>query len=313
MKNIITNTNRGDKKIVPLDKRLNDRRIKKVITFDTETAPFYEVVKPYETKQETMPYSHQVMSGNLEDVIEEINPRTNRVQYRYMTDTKQKQIIFDFGYVIGDKQGRVLAKRRFIIREVFLNMDIMKHAHYFEKYPDYIIELYDRRNVINLSTWVETKAQLEQDIVDYNITEMYAYNAAFDSRAIRDTHRIITDGASTFGLFKDYQIKINCLWGMACETILQRKKYVEFCKEHGFISESGNIKTSAETVYKYLLNDPDYVEEHTALEDSIIEHHILGECFKAKQKMSFGIISQPWRMVTQWAKDKGYLESEQQC
>lgn len=291
---------------VPMHKRLHDRRIKKVITFDTETAPFYEECEPYKTKQDTMPYQRQVF-GSLDTVEERFNERRNLMEYHYMTAHRQRQIIFDFGYVVGDKHGNVLKEQRFIIREVFLNMEIMKHAHYFAKFPDYIEELYERRNVIKMVSWVDAKSELEKDLLNYEVSEMYAYNAAFDSRAIAETHRIITHGVSRFTLFKDYQIKLNCIWGMACETILQRDKYIKFCIDNGFVSSSGNIKTSAETVYRYLINDPEYVEEHTALEDSIIEHEILAHCFKAKQKMSFGIINQPWLLVKKYAQGKGLI------
>lgn len=289
-------------KVVPMHKRLTDKRVKKVITFDTETAPFYEVVEPYTSRTSEKPFPFQVYSGE----VREYTNRNGKLMYEYVTNTKCRQIIFDIGWVVGDKQGNIFKKERYIVKEVFLNMSIMQRAFYFEKYPKYVEEL--ANGEVKLVNWTTVKAALEQDIVQYRIDEMYAYNVAFDWKtALNNTQAVLTNRTEEFTMFRDYQMKINCLWGMACETILLTKEYAEFCVTYGFVSASGNIQTSAEVAYKFLTNNPEYIEEHTALEDSIIEHEILGACFKSRKKMSFGIINQPWKMVTDNAKAKGWL------
>ena len=59
------------------------------------------------------------------------------------------------------------------------------------------------------------------------------------------------------------------------QTGLQTKKYLEFCNEHGFITEKGNFMTKAENVYKYLSGVLDFTEEYTELTDCEIEYQIL--------------------------------------
>ena len=45
-----------------------------------------------------------------------------------------------------------------------------------------------------------------------------------------------------------------------------------------WFTEAGNYSTTAEVVYRFLINNPDYAEEHTALADSDIECDILCHC-----------------------------------
>jgi hypothetical protein len=47
---------------------------------------------------------------------------------------------------------------------------------------------------------------------------------------------------------------------------------------HQLYTESGNYSTTAEDVYRFILQDEEFVEEHTALADSEIELAILCNC-----------------------------------
>ena len=56
--------------------------------------------------------------------------------------------------------------------------------------------------------------------------------------------------------------------------------YKAFCEEHGYFTDSGNYSTTAETVFRYVTGNTDFIEDHTALSDSEIEGSILLECLK---------------------------------
>jgi hypothetical protein len=73
---------------------------------------------------------------------------------------------------------------------------------------------------------------------------------------------------------------------MASETLGQRKKYADFCRKNDFRTGSNNAKMSAEVVYAYLTGNPDYEEEHTALEDAKIEVEIFKACINAHQRFT---------------------------
>ncbi len=64
------------------------------------------------------------------------------------------------------------------------------------------------------------------------------------------------------------------------------------------MSPAGNIKTGAEFCYRYTSQNPDFIEDHTALSDAIIETQILAACFAMKKRIPYGKINaQPWRLV----------------
>lgn len=284
--------------------RLTDRRVRKVNVFDTETAPYYETVEPYEVgnvKEEPKPF--QYISGTLE----KYESKNGEARWRYFTDKKQLQLIFDIGWTVADKKGNIFIKRNFLVREIFTNMDLMKHAYYFEKYPLYLDMLQDKK--IKMLKWSTIISKFEKDILDYGIKECYAFNIAFDKRAMENTHRIIT--GRKFLFWKAQGLKTNCIWGMCAETIMSKKAYIQTAIEQGWISQTGNISTNAENAYRYITGVYDFEESHTALDDAVIETEIMARCFKTRMKMSFGILSHPWKIVKSKAEALGLLPLEE--
>ena len=53
-----------------------------------------------------------------------------------------------------------------------------------------------------------------------------------------------------------------------------------FCERYELFTDSGNYSTTAETMYKYITNKIDFVEEHTGLSDVMIEKEIFVECLR---------------------------------
>ena len=57
--------------------------------------------------------------------------------------------------------------------------------------------------------------------------------------------------------------------------------------ENGLKSSTGkSCATSAESVYAFITNNADYVEEHTALSDAMIEKDIFVRCYKMHKKFT---------------------------
>ena len=75
------------------------------------------------------------------------------------------------------------------------------------------------------------------------------------------------------------------------------KKYKNFCKENGFISEKGNYKTSAECAYRFITDNKEFEESHTSLSDCEIEKEIFMTCLRKHKKYTVGIIYNPWRLI----------------
>lgn len=278
--------------------RLQDKRVRKNIVLDTETAPYYEHVKPYERKGFK---SFDELPKDAKEVKEYIYK--NKSYFSCTTSIRQTQLIFDIGWVICDKEGRIFKKRNFLIEEVFTNMSLMKHAHYFSKYPKYLKML--QKGKIKMLPWIDVMRKMEDDIIEYGIKNLYAYNMAFDKKAIYETARVIGKREPYF--FRYEGVYFRCLWNMACSTILQRKLFYKIAKENKWFSESGNIKTNAEVCYRFISNNYDFEESHTALADCIIEAKILAKILRQHKKMDCSLSGQPWRMVQEYGKVKGWI------
>ena len=57
-----------------------------------------------------------------------------------------------------------------------------------------------------------------------------------------------------------------------------RPDFQQFCDEYEYYTEKGNYSTTAETLFRYIAQNTDFTEEHTALADSLIELDILCHC-----------------------------------
>ena len=61
------------------------------------------------------------------------------------------------------------------------------------------------------------------------------------------------------------------------DKITETEDYKNFCVRNGFMTKHRKPRPQkkAETLFRYLTQNPEYMEEHTALEDSKIELFIL--------------------------------------
>jgi hypothetical protein len=74
---------------------------------------------------------------------------------------------------------------------------------------------------------------------------------------------------------------------MARDVFGTSPKYVNFCEEHGFMTNHKNPRPrlTAEVLYRYLHNTPNFEEAHTGLEDVEIETEIMLRCLKSRKPM----------------------------
>jgi len=103
---------------------------------------------------------------------------------------------------------------------------------------------------------------------------VYAYNASFDRTAIIKTCKLLQSEFTAEVESPEVYDKWRCLWAWATNTILFKKSYIDWCEVHGFVSDKGNTKTSAETAIRFIRNNPEYIEAHTARADVLDEFEI---------------------------------------
>jgi hypothetical protein len=280
---------------IKMDNVKFDRRRKYYMVLDCETA--------------TMPYAEK-FSGPARQKISIAKP-----------------LIYDLGWQIIDRNGNVYAKRNYLISEIFSVPSVFNTAYYAHKRPIYLEML--NKGEICLADWRTVTAILENDL--QYVESVGAYNSMFDfKKAIPFTELYINmlyspdfynweqrqnsyidnminspnrQSEKTFDPdhfnFRGNDYNMFDIWGLSAQYLLNCDEYKQLCVDNGWLSASGKyFKTSAETTYRFLKNDFNFDESHTALDDAIIESEIFSEIIKrSKNKYEMGIIYFPFRIL----------------
>lgn len=223
-------------------------------------------------------------------------------------DTRDS-LVYDIGFIVADYHNNIYEKKSFIVSDIFIDEynPLMTTSYYNKKIPQYIKGIAEgERKVI---TFYELRQIILSVMEKYGIKTVGAYNTNFDRNALNTTLRFLTN--SKYRWFFPYETEFIDIWNMACQVICSQKKYIKWCLENGFYSNSGNVKTSAEIVYRFLQNELDFEESHTGLEDVLIEYFIFLTCKNKKIKMDCNINRLCWRIPTQKHKDyiKNFLKN----
>ena len=239
-----------------------------------------------------------------------------------------KPLIYDLGWKIVDRIGRVYARRSFLISEIFSVPAVFNTAYYADKRPLYLRKL--EAGETELVTWAQASAVLVEDMAC--VYAVGAYNAMFDfKKAIPFTELYISmlyspkyydwekmqnhfcdilatsphskksDKAfdpETFR-FRGVDYPLFDLWGLSCEYLLNNDDYKRMCYENGWFTASGKyFKTSAESAYRFVSGNYEFDEAHTAVEDADIETELLVKIMKPKaSNLNIGISYFPFRKL----------------
>lgn len=202
------------------------------------------------------------------------------------------KLIYDLALVICNRAGEPIAKKSWLIREIITNPRSMKDAFYSGKTFSHYIPALDA-GTLKLFTFADARAEFNAMLTENSAKTICAYNIQFDKKALTET-------AKHIGLLQKFLLKpmhFADLWLASCRILLNTNKYRKYCAENNLISDAGNVRTSAESVYSYLKQNPSFVESHTALEDCIIESEILGAINKQKRGFPRNEINwMPWKI-----------------
>ena len=236
-----------------------------------------------------------------------------------------KPLIYDIGWVLCDRNGNISAKKQFLIAETFSVPSVFNTAYYREKRPIYLEMIKNRE--ITVLPWA---AVLEELLSDLDMVEaVAAYNAMFDFKkaipftdlyinklyspdyyewekmqmesAARIANGMTASKSGRFDaenfLFHGLSIPIIDIWGVACSSLINTQKYKKMCLENGMLTDSGEFfKTSAEATFRYITQNMNFDEAHTALNDAEIETEILRRAFK-RGKVNRGIEYFPFNIL----------------
>jgi len=188
--------------------------------------------------------------------------------------------VYDLGYLIHDiADGKTLVERDYITKEVYGQTERMKTAYYANKLPIYEKRLAD--GYCKLVRWADALRILQRDINKYKPDGIYAYNSRFDNRSIAKTcvELKVNKNPTADGILDIWR-------GLTDPRITKSPEYIEFCRRNGFMTKHKKPRPQqkAETVFRFLTGQTDFIEEHTALEDSKIELSILVKALALMQR-----------------------------
>ena len=203
------------------------------------------------------------------------------------TETSMNQHVIDFAAVLVDNKGNVKTQCAVLVsdffrkEELFYNRDI---GVFGRKNLNKRMKAYE--NMLKTDVRLLRSAKSIQNWLDM-LNEHYqpsitAYNLRFDMDMCENSG-IVLPKQKTF-----------CLWQESCQLFAKRRGYVAFCLNNNLLTPALNFSTSAETMFKYLSGNVDYIEPHTALEDILTcELHIFNAM--KRQKKAIKSIPYNWR------------------
>lgn len=199
-------------------------------------------------------------------------------------------IVYDLGGCIHDKKGNVMETFSFVIYEVFVGMrDLMETAYYAKKIPNYERDLKDgKRKMVRYNT---ARKYISNLCKKYNVKAIIAHNMRFDYRSTNTTQRFLT--CSKYRYFLPYDIPVWDTLVMAQDTVCKQKSYQKWCERNGYVLKNGRPRATAEILYKYMTGNNDFIENHTGLEDVLIEKDIFAWCLCQHKKMR----RSPWEKL----------------
>lgn len=209
--------------------------------------------------------------------------------------------VFDIGAtlcVIEDSNITILKNFNYLVEEIYKDEDLMKNYFFGE---DRLNSFYKEGNDIEIYPWNKIIEHFKKIIEDFEIEDYAAFNITFDMNSIQST----CDKLKTDNPFKDLT-KVD-LYNKSCQALADDENYKIFCVENGRVTEKGNIKSDAESVFAYLFNAPSIIESHTALLDAILETKIYQWLLKQEKEQDTFFEDTPntqaWRLV-QYKKRK---------
>lgn len=177
---------------------------------------------------------------------------------------------YDTGFVAINRKKEILDKINILILEWMI---LDKSEFYGKSKKEFYRQLLKKEDVIICYSEEEAIEVLRKWFEKWNIKTICAHNSGFD---FTKTYLKV--------FLEDYDF-IDTQFAFF-DTIGQYKKYKKFCTKNGYVTKSNNCKMTAEICYRFITNNTDFIEDHTALSDSEIETEILFAVWDTHRKFT---------------------------
>ena len=199
-------------------------------------------------------------------------------------------LVYDICWAVVDKKGNVYKTGAYLVDEIFNGeKTLMETAYYAKKIPEYLEQIDNGERVVE--KWYKIRRQLVADMEEFDTNILIAHNARFDYNALNTTTRWLSKSKyRTFVKGAEWWDTLR----MAKQTIAKQEMYKHFCFENGYTTKTGRVSTTAEVLYKYIIFDLTFKEEHKGLEDVMIEKEIFAKCMAQHKPMEKKLFSKPF-------------------
>jgi DNA polymerase III epsilon subunit-like protein len=193
------------------------------------------------------------------------------------TNSVDDPFCYDVGFAVVDAVGTVYESHSYVVADIFLDYELMASAYFAEKIPQYWDEI--RNGKRQLRRFKTIRSILHDVVQQYGIRYIVARNASFDYRSLNYTQRLLT--SSKYRYFFPWGVEIWDTLKMARQVLGKNETYKQFCIDNGYTygkEDKPQCRYTAEIIHRFLTGDLDFIEEHTGLEDVLIEKDILAYC-----------------------------------
>ena len=191
----------------------------------------------------------------------------NIVIFDTETTSLNKPFCYNIGYnIVNVETQKSILQKEFVVEQVWHNKMCFASSYYAEKRPFYVKEMRSRK--IKMEKFGYICQEMIRDFNNYNVSIAFAYNSSFDEK-------VFDFNCDWFKCNNPFDtVEIKDIRGFVHNFIIDND-YIKFCEDNERFTESGNYSTTAETVMQYITNNAGFIEDHTALSDTLIETEIL--------------------------------------
>lgn len=224
----------------------------------------------------------------MKKIIKGKRVNIDKIRYLLFTDTetigsiyvKESVLPFEIGVKVYDTiEKKVVYEKSYIVRKFFNDKYIMLSTFSATKYPQYKEDIKDKKTYF-IGSVRDIYKHIKNIINKFNIGVMVAHNGQFDKDALAR----LGNEFACYNPFEDLDLLDTM---EISQVITNSKQYVNFCKknkhiknamgESAFITNSGRVRLTAQAIYAYIIDNPEYQESHTALKDIDDEIRIFQE------------------------------------
>ena len=195
------------------------------------------------------------------------------------TETTRSGMVYDLGVAImNTSTGAIVDTMNVVVEETFNNVSVMNTSYYACKIPQYIEAI--NAGALEVLAFSDCFKRFGALLESHNVRSVWAYNMAFDFKALNRTVAELSNGFVTS--FFPASVQCYDLMSSAINLVGNTRRYQKWAIKHDYVTPTGRARATAETMFRFITDDIAFVEDHTALSDAMVEADILAHLVAKK-------------------------------